>query len=179
MNVLTPPSLIEPPHRVMLGSGRWITIRAIESHDVEGLSSFYRQLSPDARHARFLSASSGLAVKAAQHFAQVDHVVEEGLVAVLHEAGPADGVIVGHLCLEPNEDGEEVGVAVADEFRGHGIGTALMKEAVAWATRRGRSRLTADLYPTNTPMRRLMLAAGRPVMIDRIRAGVEEITLAL
>jgi GNAT superfamily N-acetyltransferase len=179
MNVMNPRMLTEPASRVMLGNSRWVTIRAIELHDADGLSSFYERLSPDARRLRFLSACRGIEAKAAHHFAEVDHVAEEGFVAVLHEAGPEDGVIVGHLCLEPVDGGEELAVAVADGFRGRGIGTVLIAAAVAWARRRGAHCLSAVMYPTNTAMRRLLLETGLSVASDRIQGGVEDIQLVV
>ena len=166
--------------RLPLGGDRWVTIRSIESSDADGLFDFYARLSPTARAARFLGASAGIGATAATAFASADHVRSDGIVAILREAGPADGEIIGHACLEPDDDGgEEVAIAVADGYRGRGIGTALMAESVRSARRRGVHRLTALLLATNQPMRQLMLTAGTRVAFDQIAAGVEEIAVDL
>ncbi|HET6746258.1 MAG TPA: GNAT family N-acetyltransferase [Candidatus Limnocylindria bacterium] len=166
-------------HRIPLDSGRWVTIRPIESSDGHGLLDFYRRLSARARYTRFLGIGPGVDAEAAQRFADVDHDHADGFVAVLHEAGPQDGAIIGHLCMEPDRGGsEEVAVAVADGQRGRGIGSALFAAAVRSAARRGVPRLSAMLFATNEPMRRLLLHAPCP-RTDRIDAGIETIELEL
>ena len=169
----------EGSHRISIDRGKWVTIRPIESSDGDGLLDFYRQLSAQARYTRFLGIGQVVDDVAAQRFADVDHDHAEGFVAVLHEAGPQDGAIVGHLCMEPDLGGaEEVAVAVADGFRGRGIGSALVAAAVGSAIRRGVPRLSAMLFATNEPMRRLLLHAPCP-KTDRIDAGIETIELEL
>jgi GNAT superfamily N-acetyltransferase len=176
MTVLAPP--FRPAGAIPIGPQRWVTIRAIESTDRDGLFDFYRRLSPDARRARFLGSGAVMSRRAADRFSTVDHRLGDGLVAILGEAGPLDGQIVGHLCLEPEDAvSEELAVAVADGLRGHGIGSALMREAVASARRRHVPRLHATLLAANVPMRRLLLDAGLPVMADHLEAGVESIEL--
>jgi RimJ/RimL family protein N-acetyltransferase len=167
-----------PKGAILLGSQRWVTIRPIESSDRDGLFDFYQALSPGTRFSRFMGMGTGLPAKAAEQFARVDHRSADGLIAVLHEAGPADGSIVGHVCMEADGTGaEEVAIAVADAFRGHGIGTALMDGAVASAQHRGIPRLTATMFATNAAMRRLMLHTGARPIADRIDAGIESIEL--
>jgi GNAT superfamily N-acetyltransferase len=180
MNVIDSTRPHAAPHRVPLSRDRWVTIRPIESSDADGLADFYARLSPEARVARFLAGSNGIRTEAAQRFARVDHAGAEGIVGILHEPGPGDGAIVGHLCLEPDgSGGAEVAIAVADGFRGRGIGSALMASGVAWARHHKVAHLTAFLFPTNRPMRKLMLDAGPHIGIDRIDAGIEEIELDL
>lgn len=174
------PTTAAPP--VPLGPNRWATIRPIESGDRDRLFDFYRRLSPRSRASRFLAATSGIGLQAADEFAHADHRHRDGLVAVLRDAGPDDGAIIGHLCLEPDpsRDGaEELAIAVADGFQGQGIGSALMAAALASANERGVRRLTASLLPTNRPMRELLLDTGLPVERDRVEYGVEQIELAL
>jgi hypothetical protein len=52
-----------------------------------------------------------------------------------------------------------------------------MRAAVASARRRQVPRLSATLFASNVPMRRLLLDAGLPVTVDEIDAGVESIEL--
>lgn len=166
-------------HRIPIDRGRWVTIRPIESSDADGLFDFYRKLSPGARYTRFLGMGAAVDIQAARQFALVDHERADGYVAILSEPGPRDGAIVGHLCMEPDlGDSEELGVAVADDLRGRGIGSALVAAAIGSAMHRGVPRLTAMLFAANEPMRKLLLHAPCP-KTDRIDSGIETIDLLL
>jgi GNAT superfamily N-acetyltransferase len=44
----------------------------------------------------------------------------------------------------------EIGMTVAAEWRGHGVGTALMQACVAWARERGIHKLSLQVWPHNT-----------------------------
>jgi acetyltransferase len=163
---------------IQLGGGRRVTIRPIDPGDGDGLCAFYRGLSTPSRCARFLGAAGGIEDSTLRRFADADHATSDGLVAVLHEQGPDDGTLVGHLCLEPDGAGSnELAVAIADEFRGLGIGKAMVKSAVESARRRGIHRLTASMFATNLPMRRLMLDTGWTTAIDDLDAGVESMEM--
>jgi acetyltransferase len=142
-----------------------VSIRPIEASDADGLATFYATLSDDSRRKRFLCSSRGLTVGQARSFASVDHRTAEGFVAVTHGSAIPDGPIVGHVCLVPNGDGtEEVAIAVADAVQGQGIGTRLMRAAVASAVERGVRGLTASLLYDNGAMRRLLASAGLPMV---------------
>jgi len=171
----TRPNGIQP---IPLGHGTWVTIRSIESSDWEGLFDFYRSLSPDARHARFLGMAPGIDRQAAHHFAEAGEESGAGFVAVLREAGPRDGQIVGHLCLEPiPSGGHELAVAVADDIRRRGIGRRLMTAGIRAARERGVSRLIASMFADNGPMLRLFLTAGAPIVRLGTDAGITSIEL--
>lgn len=166
--------------RLRVGARRWVSIRPIEATDADDLSAFYARLSPDSRHRRFLGATSGITADQAAHFASVDDRTAAGLLAVLGEAGPDDGRIVGHVCVEPNPDQTgELAVAVADELQGHGIGRELMRQAVVAARRRRLRALTASLFTDNVGMRRLLRGSGLPILPRGSHGGVSEVELQL
>jgi acetyltransferase len=169
------PTGIEP---IPAGPGTWVTIRPIESSDWEGLFDFYRGLSQQARYTRFLGMSPGIDDRAAHQFAAAHGRGADGFVAILREAGPADGRVVGHLCMEPMPSGaEEVAVAVADEVCRLGVGTHLMAAAMRAARGRRVPKLVAAMFAGNEPMRRLFLSAGGRVMRQSMEAGVMSIEL--
>ncbi len=153
-------------HRDAARVGQWtVSIRPIEAADAASLSAFYAALGDESRRLRFFAAVRGIDDRQARHFSAVDHRSADGLVAVHNEAGPDDGRLIGHLCLEPNGDGtSEVAVAVADDWQGRGVGHRLLQAGIV-AARRSRIRsLTLALLHENTPMRRLMLGSGLPVV---------------
>lgn len=155
---------------------RMTSIRPIERSDAPNLSDFYATLSSESRRRRFLG-----------HVARDDRALAdrftghtgESLVAILAEASPRDGLIVGHATVQQDGPGTaEIALAVADEFQGMGVGGRLMEAAASHARQLGMHGLNALMYADNTPMRRLLRATGR-VLSDEIDAGVEEISVAV
>jgi RimJ/RimL family protein N-acetyltransferase len=70
--------------------------------------------------------------------------VEETLVAL------AEGLLVGELHLEQTPFGfSEIGMMVAADWRGRGVGTALVEAAIEWARERGLHKLTLSVFPHN------------------------------
>jgi RimJ/RimL family protein N-acetyltransferase len=62
----------------------------------------------------------------------------------------ANGVVVGELRVEPSWLGfGEIGMMVAAEWRGRGVGTALVAAAIEWARARGLHKLTLGVFPQN------------------------------
>jgi RimJ/RimL family protein N-acetyltransferase len=62
----------------------------------------------------------------------------------------AEGEVVGALNVYPSAFGYgEIGMYVAREWRGRGVGTALMEAATAWARAQGLHKLTLSVFPHN------------------------------
>ena len=62
----------------------------------------------------------------------------------------ADGDVVAALKLYPSSFGyADIGMFVAREWRGRGVGTALMQAAIAWGRERGLHKLTLSVFPHN------------------------------
>jgi ribosomal protein S18 acetylase RimI-like enzyme len=71
--------------------------------------------------------------------------LEGTLVAV------ASGEIVGSLDVDASRFGfGEIGMAVAREWRGRGVGSALLAAAIAWSRERGLHKLSLSVFPHNT-----------------------------
>jgi RimJ/RimL family protein N-acetyltransferase len=59
--------------------------------------------------------------------------------------------LVGSLHVEPSKFGfGEIGMAVAREWRGQGVGTALVATAIEWSRERGLHKLSLSVFPHNT-----------------------------
>ena len=62
----------------------------------------------------------------------------------------AAGEIVGELrVLESGFGFGEIGMMVAADWRGRGVGTALVAAAIEWARARGMHKLTLSVFPHN------------------------------
>ena len=61
-----------------------------------------------------------------------------------------DGEIAGELRVEQTGFGYgEIGMMVAADWRGRGVGTALVAAAIDWARTRGLHKLTLSVFPHN------------------------------
>jgi RimJ/RimL family protein N-acetyltransferase len=62
----------------------------------------------------------------------------------------AGGEIVGSLHVDASRFGfGELGMAVAREWRGRGVGSALLAAAIEWARERGLHKLSLGVFPHN------------------------------
>ena len=70
--------------------------------------------------------------------------IEETIVA------EADGAIVGSVHVERSRFGfGEIGMAVAREWRGRGVGSALLAAAIEWSREQGLHKLSLGVWPHN------------------------------
>lgn len=149
-----------------------IRVRPVAPDDLDAVRAFYGGLSPDSRYRRLMSLGL-LGEGDAKRFCGADHEHREGFLAIVDEAGPDDGRIVGHLCVEPcSEDEVEMAVAVADRYQGRGIGRALTQAALAWARTHRIARLRASMLADNTGIIRLLESLHRPIEFSAPSAGV-------
>jgi len=62
----------------------------------------------------------------------------------------AAGAVVGQVHVEASRFGfGELGMMVADGWRGRGVGTALVAAAIDWARERGLHKVTLGVFPHN------------------------------
>lgn len=71
--------------------------------------------------------------------------LEGTLVAVAGEE------VIGSIHVQPTRHGfGELGMAIAREWRGRGVGSALMAAAIEWARERGLHKLSLSVFAHNT-----------------------------
>ncbi len=74
------------------------------------------------------------------------------------EGGPG---IVGHISVSVAPYGvADIGMLVRDEWRGRGVGTALLAAAISWATAAGAHKIALEVWPDNVAALRLYRRAG-------------------
>lgn len=147
-------------------------IRAITDADRDALTRFYAALSADSFEARFHGAATGIGVPVARYLCGPDHDHREGIVA---ETTERDGgvVIIGHVCIEPScPDSAEMAIAVADAWQRHGIGRAMLAEAITWARDHGMTKLVASMRWGNSAILGLVESMGCPVSFGDSDGGV-------
>ncbi len=121
-------------------------IRPACAADRPALRAFFAGLSTTTRYRRFFAAitpSAGMLAVLAGGGSQVDCVV-----AVRRR------VIVGHAMAADQLSPEgapiaDIGVVVADDWQGHGLGSALVRALIHRAQARGVTALAMDVLPSN------------------------------
>jgi putative acetyltransferase len=78
------------------------------------------------------------------------------------DTGPEGGPgIVGHISVSLAPYGvADIGMLVRDDWRGKGIGTALLAAAISWASAAGAHKIALEVWPDNTAALRLYRRAG-------------------
>jgi acyl-CoA synthetase (NDP forming)/GNAT superfamily N-acetyltransferase len=164
------------PADVLLADGSVGVVRTLGPEDREALLTLHDEVGLDSLRLRFFSAS-----REAGH-AYVEHLLSH------HEAGQVLALalwyhdrLVGLATAERNPDVTEAEVSflVADEMRGHGVGTLLLEHLAALARTQGVRRFTADVLAENGAMIRVFLDAGFQLArhLDRGVVTVEMDTL--
>jgi RimJ/RimL family protein N-acetyltransferase len=63
----------------------------------------------------------------------------------------ADGQVVGMIHVEVSRHGfGELGMLVGRDWRGRGVGSALLREAIGWARGQGLHKLSLEVFAHNT-----------------------------
>jgi acetyltransferase len=155
-----------------------VEIRRIRPSDSEDLVAFYRCLSPESLHARFLGYTRGISGGVARSFCTLDHIHDEGFVAITEVAGRK--WIIGHLCFARVGPTElELGIAVSDEFQGHGIGRKLFETALDWASDHRFTTVVAICFADNSGALRLLSSAPHGCKVSLSDGGVVGVTIPL
>jgi ribosomal protein S18 acetylase RimI-like enzyme len=135
--------------------GRRVTVRAIRPSDGDRLRRFDAGLSEKARRLRYLGYMPPMSGDGAARLASPDLDQRFAFVAL------AGRRLVGDCRLVPAEGGgEEIAIAVADDFQGAGVGRALLEVALRTAAERGFDEVVAEVNYENERMSRMLRRMG-------------------
>ena len=152
----------------MKGGGLY-RIRPIRPDDAEMLQAFVRGMSEESRYFRFASAMPELPARMLARYTLIDYDREMALVAVLEERHALEdgspgttGRIIGvsRYITNPDQASCEFSLAVADDFKGQGLGSRLMLSIIDFARSRGLAEIVGLILTNNAPMLRLMNSLG-------------------
>ncbi|MGE5636083.1 MAG: N-acetyltransferase family protein [Nocardioidaceae bacterium] len=155
-----PGALLATTHEV--GGGLHVRLRLTRPSDAEPVRAFLESLSPETRRRRFLAATPVVTPALVRSFAFYDP--RERLVVAA--TAPIDGreAVLGIADVAfSGATPAELGVVVAEEQQGSGIGTLLVQAAAALGAQRGAKWVRADMLCDNARMLRLMERLGQTV----------------
>ncbi len=107
-------------------------------------------------------------------FTQIDYDREMALVAVTERDRGEVQLGVARYTITPDGDGCEFAIVVADEVRGTGLGTRLLRKLMETARDRGLHEMVGETLSTNDPMRSLAERMGFSV-----RSSPDDATILL
>ncbi len=119
-------------------SGKTISVRPVTPADEASLAEFFDRVSDEGRRFRFLTAHKHLTHEQLAPMVEVDHKGTESLIA-FDDAG----AVVGHALLACDDamDTGEIAVSVCSNWRGQGVGWALLDVLAAAGRARGLRRV--------------------------------------
>ena len=140
-----------PPRSIELRDGRAVTARPLRAPDDAQVQAFVRALSPESRRERFFGAVAELSPR------QLERLIAAPGLSLGAWHGPGSVVGLAQYALGEEEEAE-FAVVVAEDWRGNGLGKALLGVLLEHAARHGVSRLGGVALVHNRAMR--LLAAG-------------------
>jgi GNAT superfamily N-acetyltransferase len=177
MATLDPGALLATTHEA--GGGLHVRMRLTRPSDGPLVRGFLEALSLESRRRRFMSAMPVVGESLVRHFTFYELRTRLVVAATAplggHEeiVGLADVALLGTGLAE-------LGLVVADDQQGRGVGRLLSEAAAALAAQNGATHLKAELLEDNAAMRRLMerlgptvrtLEGGGATMYTRLPAG--------
>lgn len=130
-----------------------MAVRPADAGDVEGFLDVFESV---AAEGRWIGAEAPIDRAAAA--ASFRWRLESPSAAVFVAAD--EGAVVGWVKLDITIGIADLGMAIVDGYRGHGIGTRLMTEAVDWSRRAGAHKLHLSMWPWNDRAHALYLKFG-------------------
>lgn len=135
--------------RVALSPGVDVLIRPIRATDKALLGEGFERLSPQSRYQRFFAPVVKLSESDLVYLTEVDHRDHEALVAIDPDEGDLIGV-ARYIRTSPRRDREaEVAIVISDDWRGKGLGKALLSRLATRAREEGVTHFLAVILSDN------------------------------
>ena len=145
---------------ITLRDGTPLTIRPIRPADMDLEKAFVQKLSDYSRYYRFMQPIRELPQAMLEHFTHPDYDREMALIALSTHDGKGVEIGVARYVKYPDGRQCEFAIAVADEWQGKGVGTALMRELISIARSFGLESMEGFVLTTNQPMLKLVKFLG-------------------
>ena len=152
------------PRRLRLRDGREVTLRAIAVSDAPAIARAFDQLSPASRYHRFMQHKKQLNPEALHRGVHRRPGEDFAFVAAVPGAEGAEGEIVGAAQYVLAGDGDpglcEFAITLAEDWRGGGLATQLMRSLLRRARYDGYAAMEGLVLACNGPMLALARKLG-------------------
>jgi acetyltransferase len=172
-----PTALIET---MRLKDGRTVLVRPVLPQDADLQQAFVRGLSPLSRRRRFHGPVVELPASTLRYMTEVDYDSHLALLAEVFNASGARQVAEARWVRRDDEPATaDFALAVADDWQGAGLGSALLLRLERSARAHGIERLHGDVLRSNQPMIDCMQRAGARISRDPLDASVLSVEIEL
>ncbi|MBA4708222.1 bifunctional acetate--CoA ligase family protein/GNAT family N-acetyltransferase [Aquitalea aquatica] len=152
-----------PMHMVRsatLTDGMKVTIRPVRPEDAEMQQEFVRTLSDESRYNRYMSSIKQLSQTMLVRFTQLDYDREMALAMTCETENGEEQQAVARFITDPDNEGCEFALEVADKWQGKGIGYILMNALFDAAREQGLTVMRGEVLAGNKGMLKLMHKLG-------------------
>ncbi len=163
--------------RIVLRDGSAATVRAATSADVPAMRQFFLNLSPESRYRRFFTASKPPEALISRLSDSTDPARNLTLIAERSVESQVRIVAAASYTAITAETADAA-FAVADQFQGKGVGTALLERLALAAAEAGFRRFQADTLVSNTPMLEVFRDSGFEIR-SKSSGGAVDVQLSL
>jgi len=134
--------------REQLRDGSVVDLRPVQPEDEPLLQDLALHMTPEDMRLRFFTPMRGLSHELAARLTQVDYDREMALLAI--RGGDALGV--AHFFADPDRLRAEYAIALRTDWKGRGLGYALMNRLIEIAREWGIGELVGEVLTENQPM---------------------------
>jgi acetyltransferase len=149
-----------------LDDGKKLTLRHITPGDAVIEQAFVRKLSARSRYMRFHGTIKELNKKDLATFTNPDPLNAEALIILYKGEKDEEEVGVARFVIDPDGNGCEFAIVVADEWQKRSLGEKLMQALISHATSRGIKRIHGSVLKNNPDMLQFVKGLGFEVTAD-------------
>lgn len=162
---------------IAIRDGATLRLRPIRPEDEPALQDLVRSMTPEDRRMRFFAPLRDLSHEFAARLTQIDYDREMALIA----QAPGDAAILGvaRIAADPDNVRAEYAVAVRSDWKGRGLGYALMQAIIEVARRRGTQEIFGDVLAENRAMLAMSAGLGFTAKVIADQPEIVRVTLRL
>ena len=146
--------------RLRLRDCKTLTVRFVGADEGEALQGYFRKLSMQSRHSRFLGAMSELSASELGHFIHVGENDRFSVIAVMMIDGRETIVGEARYGFDSATASFEFGISIDDRWQRQGIASALLGNLECRAAALGARHMFGDTLRSNEAMIALARKSG-------------------
>jgi acetyltransferase len=161
--------------RIELKDGARLFFRPAQPEDEDLYRRFFKRVTPEDMRRRFFTAVKDLDHVFIARLTQIDYARACAIVAVDEADGEmAGGVRVMH---DPDETRGEYAILLRSDYKGRGLGWALMRAAIEYARTAGLKTIHGHVLAENRAMLDMCAGLGFAISENREDPGLKVVTL--